>query len=162
MPNETLVKKKVLSQDPAHAQHLRLPGEIELLKKHIKYFRDLGDNVEADKYEEKLKHSQDGLVHASRAATLVDQLELSHEITPTTITYNDALRFVAKTLHETQHGTKTSNYTRANHSSVNDGAHIDLEKHNAPRDEATEVIEHLGLTEPAHIAAVNTFFGKAV
>jgi antirestriction protein ArdC len=146
------------SQNPDHAAHVRLPREIERLQKHIVHFEEAGDELEANDYKARLKHTQDRHAHVSAAKALVDQFGLSHDIHPDAITYNDALNFVAKTMHETQHGVTKSTYVRANHSSANDGKHISLDKQNAPRDPAAEVVEHLGLTDPQHIAAVQAFF----
>ncbi len=164
------------AQKAEHGAHLRLPGEIAKLEKHIEHFKSVGDEREAAVYTERLKHTKDGLVHALKAKELVDQLGLSHDVTPTTITYNDALHFVAKALHETQHGVTKSLYARA-HGHLKhvkgtrlddkgnvadaDEHHVDHGLLNAARDAAAEVITHLGLTDPAHVSAVNSFFGKA-
>lgn len=161
MAEKELMKKKVLAQSPAHGAHLRLPEDIQQLEKHIAHFRACGDENEANAYAERLKHAKVRLSVAARAAALVDQFGLKHDIAPGEITYNDAVNFVAKTMHECVHGVASSNYTRANHSDANDGAHIDPAQHGVRRDPAVEVVEHLGLVDPAHIAAVNALFGKA-
>lgn len=163
-------------QKAEHGAHLRLPNEVALLEKHVEYFKSCGDENKASAFAEELKHTKDGLAHALKAKDLIDQLGLSHEITKTSITYNDALRFVAKTLHETQHGVTKSTFARA-HERLKDvkgtrldakgnvvdsnEPHVDPQMLAAPRDAASEVIEHLGLTDPAHVAAVKSFFGKA-
>lgn len=148
------------TQDPEQAAHKRHARELELLKGHIEYFTKAGDLVEAARFQALHKHTADRLAHAEKAAPLVDALGLSHEVTRDAITYNDALNFVAKTLHEMQHGVTRSPYARAHYhvKDANGGAHADDALLNAPRDHAAEVVEHLGLTAPEHIAAVNTFF----
>lgn len=158
MPEEKLKKKN--AQNPAHGSHLRLPEELERLNRHVEHFAAAGDEVEAEVYRARAKHTADRATHARSAAALCDGLGLSHDITPDSITYNDAVNFVAKVKHELQHGVVTSQYQRAGHSGVNDGTHVDEALVKAKRDPAAEVIEHLGLTEPEHVSAVQAFFGK--
>lgn len=165
------------AQKAEDGAHLRLPGEVAQLEKHIEYFTSAGDTRRAADYTAELKHTKAGLVHASKAKELVDQLGLTHEVTPKTITYNDALRFVAKTLHEVELGVTTSTFARAHghlkavkgtrvdaegNQLAPDELHIDPELLAAPRDVVAEVVTHLGLTDPAHVAAVAALFGKAV
>lgn len=193
---------EALKQDPEHAAHRRLPGEIERVAKHLEHFKAHGSAIDIAEWTQRLKHTQDRHPHALKAADLVDKLGLSHEVKPGQITYNDALNFVAKTLHEIQHGVATSNYSRAHAEMVRswtgkratndagehvglvthvqktengklafeadgvtpvmvESTHVDLARHAAPRDPAAEVVEHLGLTDPAHVALVTSFFGKA-
>lgn len=120
---------------PADAPHVHHAKQIDLLKKHIEHFESAGDPVRAAQYASELKHTADRLEHAKRAAAVVDGFGLSHEITPATIAYNDAVNFVAKTLHEVAQGQKRT---------------------------AQGVIDHLGLTDSAHIAAVRDLFAGKV
>jgi uncharacterized protein (UPF0261 family) len=124
-------------QDPENCAHKRHARELEKLRGHVAYFDKSGDEVEAAKYRALLKHTEDRLEHVAQAKPLVDSLGLSHEVNLTSVTYGDALNYVAKVLHEQQHGVRTE------------------------RDFADDVITHLGLTAPEHIGAVNAFFGKA-
>jgi uncharacterized protein YoaH (UPF0181 family) len=170
MPEEKLVKKKVLMQDPAHGAHLRLPGEAEKLLRHATYFDSVGDVVEAAAYRLRHKHTVERHGHAVKAAAFVETLGLSHEVKSEGYTFNDAVNFVAKVLHEhDQHENRLAEikplYARAHGNidpATNDGAHVDLEKMNAPRDSAAEVIEALGLEGPAADAARALFAGKVV
>jgi len=164
------------AQKAEHGAHLRLPEEAARLEKHIEHFKSSGDELEAAAYAERLKHTRARHVHAVKAAAFVDALGLKHEIAPNAITYNDALNFVAKTLHEEEHGVKTSTVARAHGHLKNikgtrcdaDGKvidpnqdHVDPELLAAPRDAAAEVIAHLGLTDENHVAAAKALFQKA-
>lgn len=171
------LQKKKPSQDPANAPHLRHPREAERLKRHIEHFRSAGDEEEAKKYEALLAHTTDRSTHASTAVSFVSSLGLSHDITPETITHNDALAFVSKQLHEQQHakagtrgneadGPHRSIYARAHLSVVgvnatkeNESPHADKALMAAPRDFAAETIEHLALTNESQIAACKALFG---
>jgi hypothetical protein len=170
MPEKEPLKKKVLAQDPAHGAHLRLPTEADLLAKHAAYFDGLGDKVEAANYLQREKHTRARHVHALKAAAFVETLGLGHEVKTEGYTFNDAVNFVAKAMHEhEQHESGTHTiaplYVRGHAAvkDVNEATHVDLEKFNAPRDSAGEVIDALGLTDPAQIEAAKALFvGKAV
>lgn len=150
-------------QDPEHCAHKRHPLELDRLKQHIEHFTKVGDPAEAARFSALHKNTEDRAGHATKAADLVDKLGLSHDVTPHSVTYNDAVNYVAKVLHEMQHGVTKSHYARAHYhvKDANGGAHCDEKLLNTPRDACAEVIEHLGLTDAAHVAAVKEFFGKA-
>lgn len=137
-----------------------------------------------DQAKSNLKHTRDRLPLAVKAHALVSQFGFGHEINDK-ITLNDAANYVAKVLHEVQDGVATSHYQRthtvrdpfgkktgelhphkdpiqgesADDKVAREKRHADhLARMAAPWDPASDVIEHLALSEPAHVAAVKALF----
>jgi len=154
------------TQNPADAPHLALPAQVKMLTKHIEHFNASGDAPRAAAHEAELRHTRDRLEHAKRAAAFVDTLGLSHEVTPDAVTYNDACNYVAKVLHEMQHGVTSSEYTRAHKRLHGAGLGADAAKHydearlNVPRDAAAEICAHLGLDPEKHMTAAKALVGE--
>jgi hypothetical protein len=111
-----------------------------------------------------LRSTDERLLHDQAATELCDKLGLTNVITPTTITHNDAVNFVARTLHAIALGEKRSHYQRghAHLVGINDGAHADMTKMTEAWDPAAEVVEHLALTDPAHVSMVRELFAQKV
>src|SRR6478752_9828979 len=148
-------------QDPNNGAHLRLPVEVARLEKAVDFFKSQGDEKILSQLVPQLDGAKDRLEHAVKAAAFVERLGLSHEVTTSGYTFNDAVNVVAKSLHETEHGV-ASIYTRAHKhlAGLNDGAHCCPVKVKEKRDPANELIEVLGLKDPEHIEAAKALFGK--
>jgi hypothetical protein len=155
------------TQHPDHGAHKRLPTEVERLDKAVKYFQSQGDEKMLSQIVPQLDGAKERLAHAAKAAEFVALLDLSHEVNGHSYTVNDAINVVAKVLHEHEHHESgkaevKSLYARAHGHlrGINDGEHCDEEKLSAPRDSHAELVEHLGLTDPAHIDAAKALFKK--
>ena len=181
------------AQDPNDAPHLRFARNIESLERLIpilegEHEKNPGNATIAhhlDLAKQDLKHTKDRLPLAQKVAPLIEKLGLSHEITPDTVTANDAANFIAKVLHEVQDGVTTSHYTRTHtvrdmvgkklgelhphkdpiHGESEDDKAAREHRHAAhvarmaaPFDPVADVVEHLGLTDEVHIAAVKALF----
>lgn len=90
-------------QDPTHAAHLRHPAEADRHAKAAEFHKANGDEAEHARSKNLEKWTRERQVHNLKAKAFVDTLGLSHNVTPTTVTYNDALNYVSKALHEMQH-----------------------------------------------------------
>src|SRR5580700_9812148 len=158
--------------DPPQVEHAR---QVALLTKHVEYFRAAGDKVRAADFARQLKGNADRIPYDEAAAALVAQFGFTSEVKPVGITANDAISYVAKVLHEVANGETRSHYQRAHRSvtqadaallarnakalaadpkAPQEAPHIDAAKMASPFDPAADVVEHLGLTDPAHVAAV--------
>jgi len=137
--------------------------QATLLAKHVDYFTSAGDSVRADSYAAELKHTNDRAQLAVKAEELVSKLGLTDEVTATTVTFTDAVNFVAKVLHEVAHKVKNSHYRRA-HSRLpwRTVPIAQSERMGAEFDPAADVVEHLGLTDEAHVALVKDLFAAKV
>jgi hypothetical protein len=149
------------TQDPNNGAHLRLPEEVTRLEKAVDFFKSQGDEKMLSQLVPQLDGAKDRLDHAVKAAAFVDKLGLSHEVSTSGYTFNDAVNSVAKALHEVEHGV-ASVYTRAHKhlAGINDGAHCCPVKVKESRDPAKELVEMLDLKDPAHIEAAKSLFGK--
>lgn len=151
-----------LTGDPPQVAHVK---QIDLLNKHIAHFQSVGDTLRADEYAAELKNTQHRQAFDMVAAKLVDTLGLTNKVTPDTITYNDAVNYIAKVLHEVAQGVKTSSYQRSHRNVVGvnkdkegKDLHVDPVKIGSKWDPAEEVIAHLGLTDDKQKAAVQALF----
>lgn len=154
------------TQDPADGAHLRLPAEVARLEKAVAFFTDQKDEKMLSQVVPQLAGAKDRLEHALKAVAFVDSLGLNHEVVPGKYTYNDALNVTAKVMHEHDQHTSgkfhiKSLYHRshAHLKDANDGKHCDESKLGSGHGGAAELIEHLGLTDPAQIAAASALFG---
>ena len=149
------------NQDQNNGAHLRLPDEISKLEKAVEFFKSQGDEKMLSQLVPQLDGAKDRLEHAVKAASFVEKLGLSHEITTSTYTVNDAINLVAKALHEIEHGV-CSVYARAHRhlAGANDGAHCCPVKLKEERDPVQEIIDALGIKEASHLDAVKELFGK--
>jgi|HubBroStandDraft_5_1064220.scaffolds.fasta_scaffold48263_3 hypothetical protein len=145
--------------DPPVAAHA---AQVALLEKHVAYFESVGDRKRSAEYAAEMRNTEARLVHDLRATEFVDMLGLTNEITPTTVTRNDAVNFVAKVLHEVEQGVNASHYVRAHYRLPLDrlDVHVDEKRMKQPWDPAADVVEHLGLTDPKHVAAATALFAK--
>lgn len=155
------------AQNPEQGAHLRLPAEVERLKKAAAYFGESGDEKMLALIMPQLDGAIDRAKHAVVAAEFVAKLGLTHVVEAGKYAFNDAVNVVSKVLHEhEQHESGKVEIKSLYHRShahlvgVNDGAHVDAEKLAAPRDSAAELIEHLGLTDPEHVSAAKALFQK--
>lgn len=153
------------TQDPADGAHLRLPAEVARLEKAVAFFTDQKDEKMLSQVVPQLAGAKDRLEHALKAVAFVDSLGLDHKVVPGKYTYNDALNVAAKVLHEHHQNTSgkfsiKSLYHRshAHLKGVNGGLHCDESKLGDFHGGASELIEHLGLTDPKHIASANSLF----
>jgi hypothetical protein len=146
-----------LEGDAPHIAHAK---DAALLRQHVAHSAHIGDKRRSATLEAELKVTEQRRAFADRAALLCDGLGLTNEITKDTITYNDAVHFVAKVLHEVLHEETRSHYARshAHLIGVNEGEHIDDVELAKPFDPAHDVIEHLGLEKAEDISAVTEFF----
>lgn len=147
------------TQDSKNAAHLRLPEEVARLEKAVEFFTAQKDEKMLSQLVPQLEGAKDRLEHAVKAAEFVDKLGLSNEVNTSSYTYNDAVNLVAKALHEVEHGV-CSVYTRAHKhlAGLNDGAHCCPVKVKEERDPVKELIETLGLNNPAHVEAAKNLF----
>jgi hypothetical protein len=175
MPEQDKAAPKGPSQDPNHAAHIRhaaslpsidreiafLEGEAAAAPGDVRLATKLGD-AKADK-----RNTAERLEHARRALAFVDSLGLTHEITATAVTYNDALNYVSRTLHSVSLGVTESEYSRGHKhlrgvtstNEAGEAVHLcDDAKLDATRDPAAEVIAHLALTKPEQVAAARKLF----
>ncbi len=168
-------------QDPAHGAHLRHPVEADRHAKAAEFHKANGDEAEHARSKNLEKWTRERQVHNLKALPFIDSLGLSHDVTPSTVTYNDALNYVAKVLHERQHASEgnpesaKSEFARAHQhlrhvkgTRTDEGGnvvdpnepHVDPALLDAPRDHAAEVIAHLGLTDAAQIVAAKALFAS--
>jgi hypothetical protein len=157
--------------------------QVELLTKHVDYFRSVGDTVRADAFVRELEGTAERIPHDEAAVALVSEFGFGDEVNATSITYTDAVNYVAKVLHECANGEKRSQYQRSHASVARANAalieryaaalkadpkaaqevpHVDEANMAAPWDPAAEVIAHLGLEKPEHVAAVRSLFAGKV
>jgi hypothetical protein len=170
-------------QAPNEAPHIRHAATLPMIDREIAFLEaevasaptDVRLATKLGSLRAERKHTADRLEFAKMAAALCDQLGLTHEVTRDTVTYNDGVNFVSKVLHELAHGVKTSQYARS-HVHVRgletqwdgedgkkiDVVHCDEAKFTAPRDPAAEVIEHLGVKDPAKGALIQKLFATIV
>jgi hypothetical protein len=157
------------TQDPADGAHLRLPTEIARLEKAVAFFKEAGDDKMLSQIVPQLNGAKERLPHAVKAAEFVSAIGLKHDVELGAYSFNDAVNVVSKVMHEhEQHASGKfviePLYVRAHKGvkGVNDGNHCDEQKFSAPRDSAAEVIEHLGLSDPQHMAAAKALFTSKV
>lgn len=119
MPEAQKREHKGPVQDPAHAAHRRHPAAAERHAKLAEFAKSIGDEAEHARHVNLEKWTRERQAHNLKALPFIDSLGLSHNVTPSTITYNDALNYVAKVLHERQHASEgnpesaKSEYARA-------------------------------------------------
>lgn len=135
--------------------------QAALLEKHVDHASSIGDTDRAETFAGELQHTRDRLAHATKASAFVDTLGLGDEVNAHSITRADATNYVAKVLHEVANGGHESHFTRAHaHLEHDEHAVFDRGRLKAPFDPAADVIEHLGLEDPAHVAAAKALFAK--
>lgn len=182
MPKEKPAAQPRPQLDDAQALHLRLPVEIKDLEEAVEFFTKKNNQGQLSKLIPQLDHARDMLGHAVQAATFIETLGLTNEVhaapndEAATYTRNDAVALVAKLLHE--HALHEagladipSHYARAHAhlEGVNAEGTPEVEGENPnphccpvrlakPRCTADELVEHLNLTDPAHVAAAIALF----